>query len=376
MTIAHLGHSLLPVLYRLTGAIERRMLWLAKYQAARGHQVIVFSADANTEVRFADGVEFRNVKCVIPSRPFVALRDWELAIRALWRLRPNPVDVLHCHSVPEGGLTGKGVARARFMSYDHFEFRKGRRTPLRHLTKRGLNGFDRLLPVSEYVRSKSAGYWTLPIDNMTVVPNGVDIHLFRPSPQLRAKVRRELNVEQRQVILWAGRINRLKGVDLLLEAFRELRRTLPNLALVVAGPADQFGNEGGNEWTRAIVESGGIYLGAVEEAKLPGLFNMCDIFTYPSRNEPFGMAAIEAQACGAPVVSSDAGGLPEVVGEGGVIFASGDARQLKEALHGLLLDGGRRTALGLLSRDNAMRYSWERIVAQLDPLYAQALQPG
>jgi D-inositol-3-phosphate glycosyltransferase len=103
---------------------------------------------------------------------------------------------------------------------------------------------------------------------------------------------------------------------------------------------------------------------------------MADVVVMPTRElEMQGMAALEAQACGTPVVASDQGGLPETVPDGcGVRFAPGDADALAQAVRGLLADEGARAAYSAAALEHARWLSWERIADRLMVLYERLLE--
>ena len=105
---------------------------------------------------------------------------------------------------------------------------------------------------------------------------------------------------------------------------------------------------------------------------MPGIYNACDIFAMPTRElEMFGMAAVEAQACGKPVVASNHGGLRDTVPEtAGMRFRPGDAADLAAHLAALLDDSRLRSVLGAGARENAARYDWPRIVHRCQEVYA------
>jgi glycosyltransferase involved in cell wall biosynthesis len=117
-----------------------------------------------------------------------------------------------------------------------------------------------------------------------------------------------------------------------------------------------------------------IYLGPVEEAVLPSVYNMADVFVMPTRAyEMFGMAAIEAQACGKPVVCSNHGGLPEVISESsGLLFRTGDSADLAQKLRTLMDDGAMRQRFSKAAVGNARRFAWETITHKLYRVYQQA----
>jgi glycosyltransferase involved in cell wall biosynthesis len=116
----------------------------------------------------------------------------------------------------------------------------------------------------------------------------------------------------------------------------------------------------------------------VSDERLPRLYNAADVFVMPTAElEMFGMAALEAEACGVPVVASDHGGLRETVPtECGSRFPPGDASALAEAVGDLLEDNARRLKCGERARAHALKFSWRRVAADLDELYeASAMAP-
>jgi glycosyltransferase involved in cell wall biosynthesis len=166
-----------------------------------------------------------------------------------------------------------------------------------------------------------------------------------------------------------------KGTDVLLTAFKRLSGRRSDANLVVAGPISRFGevrDDGDlHRWSGAITEAGGVYLGAVDESRLRGLYSLADVFVMPTReSEMFGMAAVEAQACGAPVVASDAGGLRETVPDQvGERFPVGDSAGLADSIEALLADDDRRRRCAEAGMKNAQRFDWANIVGDLDVVY-------
>lgn len=366
-TIVHIGPGNLPVTHSKGGAIERRMLELARAQARRGHRVIVYSADDVCNSIGIDGVEIRRWAC----RRSGALRTLELARHAARQLRGERVDVLHFHSVPEGAFLARTLCAAKFLSYDDFRFRRGRSTPMFWYYRRLLARFDALLPVSEYCRRESLAYWNLATP-AHVVYNGVNLTQFAPDPDAGRQLRASLGLDDDPLILYVGRICEQKGTDVLLSAYSALRQDMPSIRLVAAGPALRFGCAGESDLTARIRRKGGMYLGAVEEDRLRALYNLADIFVMPTRrDEMFGMAALEAQACGKPVVCSRLGGLVEVVSEhSGMLFPAGDADALARCIRTLLSDRPLYLRLAAAARKNALRFSWDTLAVRLETIYS------
>jgi glycosyltransferase involved in cell wall biosynthesis len=345
------------------------MMEIAKVQVARGHKVILYSASESHTREDFGGIEIRSITC---RRSKSYFRDIEYLSGALRELRDEHVDVCHFHSLPEGAALSGGVRGLKVLSYDYFIFRRGKNTPLFWWYRKALRKFSRLLPVSEYCRVGSQEYWGLESGRFRVMHNGVNLEQFCPEPARGLAKRIALNIGDERVILYVGRVCEQKGIDLLIDAYLRLKQEFPRVRLVVAGPADAFGKEGETNLTRRIAKAGGLYLGAVEERELSSIYNLADIFVMPTRSiEMFGMAAIEAQACGKPVVASRHGGLPEVISEkSGRFFKTGDYGALADQLSLLLRDQLLCSSLANAARENASRFSWSNIADQLDLTYS------
>jgi glycosyltransferase involved in cell wall biosynthesis len=356
------------------GAIQRRVGELAREQVRRGHEVLVLSPGAKRDSRNVDGVNVLYLRCLTP-KPWAHIEFQLRALIALLRRRRR-LDVIHVHSEPELALPARLLARKVALSYDNFFFRGGRESALYPLYRLLLRGFDLLLPCSEYCRTESTGYWQLPPERLTVCYNGVNSDEFRPN-EAAGRSEREALALSGPIILYVGRICAQKGTDTLLAAYQELQASRPDVKLVLVGPFEHFdsrGPDGADIWRRRIEAADALHLGAVNDRRLPALYNAADVFVMPTTElEMFGMAVVEALACGTPVVASDDGGLKETAPERcGARFPPRDSHALASALLDLLADDARREACADAAREHAMRFAWPRVAADLDPVYAGA----
>ena len=170
---------------------------------------------------------------------------------------------------------------------------------------------------------------------------------------------------------WAPR----KGIDTLLDAWRSVKSDLPGADLHLAGGTELWkgtsraeGSAGCAARIRQMEEQRLLHtVGAVPRGQMPEFWNSLNVAVVPSLYEPFGLVALEAMACGVPVVASDVGGLREIVqdGESGLLVPPGDAASLAQTLRTLLTDEPLRHHLALGARRRAEEYSVERRSAEL-----------
>jgi glycosyltransferase involved in cell wall biosynthesis len=378
MVIAHAGPSNLRIPASRGGAIERRMLALALAQSkALGHKVILYSVGERNEVSQYRGIEIRYLK---PSGRPGGRRAWFSWEVAKDIARSNPA-VVHLHGRAEVAwlLRKMGVKRPIALACDnHLEPLAGNAI-LAPLSRAVWARFLRvencsICPVSEYCRSCWSNYWEIPAGDMNVVPNGVDLEHFSPASD-GLEWRKKLGMREHVIGLYVGRICTQKGSDLLIDAFRNLSKRVPNAALVMAGPPGQFGKSGSNPILEELQKIGGTYLPPVADDELPSLFRAADFLLMPTRElEMFGMAAVEAQACGTPVLASDHGGLKETVPDAaGIRFVPSDRQDLENKWTRLIREGDLRRTLAKGAREHARNYGWNEVARQYQNVYAELL---
>lgn len=211
---------------------------------------------------------------------------------------------------------------------------------------------------------------------LTVVPPGVDLTRFHPVPTTEVRGSASSG-ERAPELLFVGRLQPLKGPDVALRTLAEVRRTLPNARLRIIGGVSGSG-EGltGPDQLRALADELGVADGlvlepAVDQTTLSERYRAADLVLVPSRSETFGLVALEAQACGVPVVAAKVPGLEAVVGAGGVLVPGHDPRDHAAAVCSLLTDperAERAAAAGLVA---ARASSWDRTVDRLLTAYGE-----
>ena len=212
-------------------------------------------------------------------------------------------------------------------------------------------------------------------ERLCVSPPGVDHEVFFPGDRERARA--ALGLPAGRLVLFVARIQPLKGGDVALAAFAELAPDLPDLRLaVVGGPS---GPQGLEEQFRlhgaacAPEVAGRVeFLGPLPPSRLATAYRSAEALVLPSRSESFGMVAVEAQACGLPVVAAKVGGLAYAVahGESGFLVEGWDPADYAAALRAILTDTvvAGRLAAGAVA--HAAQYSWESTTDRLLELYS------
>jgi len=209
---------------------------------------------------------------------------------------------------------------------------------------------------------------------VAVIAPGVDHALFGPGA--RAAARRAVGLRSRgPVLLWVGRVQPLKGLDVAVESLARLGRIGEDAVLVVVGGAS--GPEGGPYLDR--VRRGARDLGVAERIEwvppqphgaLSSYYRAADVVLVPSRSESFGLVALEAAACGTPVVVSPVGGLRTLVVDGSTGFVRPrTADAFAEAATRLIGDPGRADEMGRQAAARASRFTWSGAALRLEALF-------
>jgi glycosyltransferase involved in cell wall biosynthesis len=206
---------------------------------------------------------------------------------------------------------------------------------------------------------------------------GVDATLFRPGP---SDLRRDLRIpEEAPLLLFAGRLVPLKNIPLLVEAFVELRRSIPSARLLVVGDGPMRTDLLRSGRHAGLLTGGGgalIHAGDVPHASMPRYFAAADLLVLTSLNESFSLVALEAMACGRTTLVPAAGYLPTLIDDGvtGVLYPPGDRRTLVEKAASLLRDASTRERIGRAAREAALkRHSWDAVASEFVELYRRML---
>ncbi|MCE5203451.1 MAG: glycosyltransferase family 4 protein [Actinomycetia bacterium] len=202
----------------------------------------------------------------------------------------------------------------------------------------------------------------VPADRVTVIPNGVDHTRFYPRDRGQARLRLGVDHDS-PLVVFAGRITVHKGAVDLAKAWPDVRRAHPHALLAFVGPSGDADVNG--------VE-GALLPGTATPADLAWWYAAADVVVVPSRYEGFGLVALEAMACGRPVVATAVGGLPEVVPpKAGALVPPRDPAALADAIAALLGDPQTRSVAEDASQEAAARYTWDATASSFIHIYRE-----
>jgi len=212
-------------------------------------------------------------------------------------------------------------------------------------------------------------------ERVFVVPPGVDLSVFQPVD--RDEARRKIGYGPGRLLLFVGRLERLKGVEVAIRALALLRdRNHDDVRLLILGEDSKDGDEGEKDRLKAVAADIGVrdrvdFLGSVAHHELPYFYSAADVCVMPSYSESFGLVGLEAQASGRPVVGSDVSGLRSVIRDqvSGYLIAGHDPAEYAERIGRLLEDPELAQQMGRRGRLLAQRYSWTRTADRLRELF-------
>jgi len=353
---------------------------LARCLADRGHRTHVISSDTPFRLRESDsGVRFHRVET--PGYPLFREPQYLLALanRIVHVAHAHRLDIIHAHyAIPHAAaaylarqiLSGAGhVPRTITTLHGTDVTILGADPSYRETVAFCIDQSNAVTAVSASLRDDTKRQMPVKSD-IEVIPNFLDCSFHRrtPDPALRARFCKP----DEKLVIHISNLRPVKQVDAVVRIFARIRERVPARLLIVGegpelGRAEQLMNELD---VAAHVELVG------EAQDVTGLLSISDLFLLPSLQESFGLSALEAMACGVPVVASKVGGLPEVVVDGvtGYLHPPAYVAQMAESAMKILSDRALHTVMAEEGvRLATERFSASRIVPQYEALYERTL---
>ena len=230
---------------------------------------------------------------------------------------------------------------------------------------------DAVVSFSRFEKEDVVGLYGVPPHKVHVIPAGVDLDMFKPVDGAAARQRLGLNGES--VILYVGRIEPLKGIGILLSALAQMEDRADIRLLIVGGNLEKDHEVAR---LRTMAQALGVheevsFIGTVPQNELPIYYSAANVCVLPSYYESFGLAALEAMACGTPVIASRVGGLQTIVknGETGYLIPWRCPDPFVERLEMLLGNSVLQRVIGGAARVEAEKMSWSLVVDRLLDIY-------
>lgn len=247
---------------------------------------------------------------------------------------------------------------------------------------------DAIVAATPLDRAQMVWHYGAGGSRIDIVPAGVDLRRFQPRDAAMARTMLNLPPAPHRIILLVARIEPLKGIDALIEASALLVQRHPEwrgalTALIVGGGSEEERTHWNTEQRRldTIRQRLGVtdivrFAGAQPQERLPLYYTAADVVTMPSHYESFGMAALEALACGRPVIATNAGGPAFIIEDGisGLLTPPSDPPTLARHLERLLLNDDERATMGAAARERALRFGWEHIACDILGIYRDLLR--
>lgn len=387
-SIAIVVPELLPVPAVKGGAVEHWVDEASRRLAAPGRRLAVISRPAGAAG--GDGIEYLAIRWTRMERLFHRIKvrvTWKNPLRYLAKIQNvysygrrvakavRDFDVVYLHNEPNILLflhPRPGQKIVLHMHNDHLSMRL-----FRPFYRRALAKADRVICVSDYIRQQAVAHFPEYAERFCVVFNATDPELFKPYGeeairQLAGVVRQE---PDKKYLLYVGRLAPVKGVHVLIEAFREIHRRMPEVRLIITG-SSFFDGSATTAYEQELVKLAApvhdaiVFTGYLPHEKLKYLYSMAHVAVFPSVwPEPFGLVMLEAMASGTCLVASAVGGIPEVVQSGinGVLVPPNNAGALAQAVCDQLMNPASMKQMEHAAREDILSgYAWPRLVGKLE----------
>ncbi len=353
-----------PYAWDRFGGVQSHIATLASTLRTRGHEVLVIAPHSSHGAVASDEVTIVGRAVPVPANGSIAsLSFGPLAAAGVRKaLRGFAPDLVHLHEplVPSLSLLGLWSAKVPAVGTFHAsaESSLGYRLA-RPVLERAVDRLAARTAVSDAARALIARYFP---GEYLLTPNGIDAARFAEAHPIEPR-------SDRKKILFFGRIERRKGLEVLVQAMTRAREIDVELIVAGAGPEETS--------CRKLARSLAVpvrFVGRVSEADKPRWFRAADVYCAPAvGGESFGIVLLEAMAAGAPVVCSDLPGFRAVAGDAARLVPAGDPGALADALRDVLTDDDERTRLGAAARRRARMFDWERLVTGVESVYDRAL---
>ncbi|MFQ5706408.1 MAG: glycosyltransferase family 4 protein [bacterium] len=365
------------------GGSAESTLYLARRLKERGHLVHLISGrtqEPETDLEaFAQqtGVPIVFLPCL--RRNLNPFRDFLAFLKLLGLMKRIRPQIVHTHSSKAGilGRLAGWLLRVPVIVhtphghvfYGYFNRIK---TKLFVLAERWAARFtDRIVALTERGKQEHMALGIASADKFQVIPCGISLQRFLASASTNGRIRMELGISDREFVIgWAGRLVPVKGCEIFLRAGQHVLRKFPEARLLIVGDGV----------LRKSLEALCVELGMADatlfagmRTDMPEVLRAVDLFVHTSYNEGLGRVILEAMACGAPVIATAVGGVPDLIqpGRTGFLVPPGDVSELAEKIGACIRQKDRRTSIVVAARKQLPSFDVENMVSQVEALYRE-----
>ncbi len=381
-----------PLLY--SGGVERRIIETTKRLQTQAEVTVYSGTKAGfKQPTTVSGVHFYPINSTDSLYP---LDNWSFNRNLTKKIVDISADVYEAHAVsgyriPETlkkhqltkpfihtihGVLADEYEQAKKSGYQTFRSRIANLF-MRHLAKLEAETAKKattIVTISKYSVEKIQQHYSVSPEKVQIVPNGVDIEVFKPSVD-QDGLKQKFNFGKGPCVLFVGNLIPRKGLFFLVESAKKIVKQQPDIKFLIVGDGPLK-----NPLARSIQEenltNNFMFLGRVDEKLLPLLYNSSDVFVLPSIQEGQGIVLLEAQASGKPVIAFDIGGVKEAVrnGETGLLVKLGDSDALTEALMKLVDNKSLRESMGASGRKFVVdNFTWDVCAQKMLEVYRGVL---
>ena len=315
---------------------------------------------------------------------FYELTDEQMAAYVdLWRKHINQAivdfqpDIIHAHHVWVTPFVASESGLPYVISVhgtDLMGFRNGPR--YRDMALIAADKADGLIAISQQVQADTLETYGVPAEKVHLIANGFDLDIFKVLPgATKAAVLPRFDIEATDgpLVSFVGKFTDFKGIDVLLKAAAIYEQAVPGVQTVLVGHGQLWQEM--HDLRDTLGLTGVHFLGHQAQPVVAKVYNAADVSVVPSRIEPFGLVAVEALACGTPVVATNAGGLPDFINEQvGALVPLENHEALAEAIIEELKAGSKQTKGKFAAQYALDGYSWLSQVKKMAQLYESAVR--
>ncbi len=351
------------------GGVTRYLLTLSQELRRAGHNVHVVSRGGRKEQMFTDlGVVCHTLN--IRTKSFLHPKIYRAIVPCQRIVRDHQIDIIHSQTriTQVIGQILSLVTKKPYLSTCHGFFR------VSWFRKITTPWGQKVIAISEAVQQHLENDFGVNEKRIALIENGIDLTLFIPvDEETKRHLRRSHHLEERPTIGIISRLASIKGQDVLIRSMERVCKKWPDAQLLIVG-------EGKTERelkmlvSRLHLEKNIYFYPTVDRAFAAQMLTMLDIFVLPSRQEGLGLALMEAQACGLPVVASGVGGILSLIQDGktGILVKPEDVEELSQAIIKLIENKSLARSLGQAASDHAhQHYSCEIMGRKTMGLYEQ-----